>query len=295
MANPEILPHLMRLLDDDSDVVREAVSRELAAFGADLSPELDRLDPAPTPEDRALAAQLVAEVVRNDLRAAWGSWFYLDDDLDRLETALSLIADFQCGVPIDPLPLPRSGCPERPALTNLLDELAENFYDEKTPVDAGALAHYLFEKQGIQGASNDYYAPQNSNLVYVIQARRGIPISLVCIYMLVGRRLGMDIRGCNWPGHFLARAAIADEMHIVDCYHEGHVIDEESFLKMQGPSRDAAQVVLENEADAVTIISRVLNNLIRAYQEHDNADNAQLMSDLLKDLERRAAAGRHPW
>lgn len=292
MANADQLPHLMRLVDDDSDVVRTAVTRELAAFGADLEPELDQLCPPPSAETREMVRLLVADHIRNGLREAWGAWFYLDDELDRLESALSLIADFQSGTPIDPLPLSILDPGSHVGLSSLLDALAEEFYQRKEPVEAGTLASFLFGTKGIQGATDDYYGPQNSNLMYVIQARRGIPISLACVYMLVGRRLGLEIRGCNWPGHFIARTRVGDQMHVVDCYRGGRVIEQESFLKMQGPSREAALEVLESDAGTIVIVTRVLNNLIRAYQVAGNDANAQLMGDLLRDLERRAAASQ---
>lgn len=43
MPNPNNLPHLLKLLDDDSPVVQENVLKELASFGPSLQRELDRL------------------------------------------------------------------------------------------------------------------------------------------------------------------------------------------------------------------------------------------------------------
>ncbi len=45
----------------------------------------------------------------------------------------------------------------------------------------------------------DYGDPQNSNLVHVITRRAGLPISLACVYILVGQRMGLAIEGCNFP------------------------------------------------------------------------------------------------
>ena len=54
---------------------------------------------------------------------------------------------------------------------------------------------------------------------------------------------------------------------------------------MQGPSRQAAQSVLQEEADVTTIIARVLSYLARAYRRNEQWENSLLMLDLLKDLE----------
>ncbi|HLE33186.1 MAG TPA: hypothetical protein VJB38_11320, partial [Bacteroidota bacterium] len=41
--DPKQLPHLLRLLDDDSPVVQETIVKELLAFGPSLQRELERL------------------------------------------------------------------------------------------------------------------------------------------------------------------------------------------------------------------------------------------------------------
>jgi len=61
MADATQLPHLIKLLDDDSEVVRRSVTSALKAFGTDLETELARL---PKPPD---ASQLAAIRQRADL------------------------------------------------------------------------------------------------------------------------------------------------------------------------------------------------------------------------------------
>ena len=48
MSDPKQLPHLLKLLDDDSETVRETVTEALAAFGPDLESELSRLEAPPS-------------------------------------------------------------------------------------------------------------------------------------------------------------------------------------------------------------------------------------------------------
>ena len=47
MSDPKQLPHLLRLLDDESAAVQQAVARALEAFGPSLDQELARLTPPP--------------------------------------------------------------------------------------------------------------------------------------------------------------------------------------------------------------------------------------------------------
>ena len=280
MPDISTLPYLLQLLDDQSDVVRNAVARELAEFGPALEPALSGLSAPPSPGQRHVIRTLLADYSRRALREVWPQWYGLDDDYAKLETALSLIADFQNG-PTYPV-----------ALRELLDKLAAEFRAtrESSP-DPLQLAQFLFSEKGLTGERNEYYHPSNSNLVYVIEARRGLPISLSIIYMLVGRRLGMTITGCAWPRHFFARVETGGTFHLVDCFSEGHAVDLDSFLKMQGPSREAARSVIEGVVNAELIIIRVLNNLIHAYAQVDHAANRELFTQLLRDTESGTSGG----
>lgn len=281
MAEPQILPYLLQLLDDESEIVREALMEEFAGFGPRLQLELARLPRPVTTAERTVIQDLLSRYNRKWLREAWKEWYEIESDKEKLERGLSLIAEFQ------------SGPGNVKVLGSMLDELAQEFVVRKDlNKDAVTLAHFLFVEKGIKGERTDYYHPNNSNLVFVMQARRGLPISLACLYILVGHRLGLDIEGCNWPGHFFARIFVNGTLMLVDCFNEGHCIDVESFLKMQGPSRDAAQAVLAAEADAETVIARVLNNLSRAYQRVEHWADGELVSELIKELERHQAAER---
>lgn len=59
MPDPKTLPHLLKLLDDDSKVVQEAVLKELAAFGPTLEEELSRLPEPPDARQKELLQHLL--------------------------------------------------------------------------------------------------------------------------------------------------------------------------------------------------------------------------------------------
>lgn len=293
MLDGKVLPYLIRLLDDESEVVRDAIARELAAFGGALEEELRRLPNPPNDAQRGVMRALLNDPhrwqrQRHDwLRDVWSSWMEKTTPMERLESALSILADFQkAPAPLlgeSPAEAQPSGQQNLPAM---LDGLAADFRRMEAPHDAPALARFLFQTMGIRGARADYYNPLNSSLIHVIESKRGIPISLACIFMLTGWRLGLSVQGCNWPGHFFARIVHDGAVMVVDCFNGGVCIDEESFLKMQGPSRDAAKMALDEEVGAETIIARVLHNLIHAYQHHEQWEDSRLFVGLLKELQR---------
>jgi regulator of sirC expression with transglutaminase-like and TPR domain len=207
------------------------------------------------------------------LRQAWPGWFRLKGDKERLETALSLIADFQYGrtYPVK--------------LKALLDHLAEEYQSNFKVRNIFELAHFLFKVKQLRGAKKDYYDPFHSNLVHVIKEKRGIPISLASIYILVGHRLGLNIQGCNFPGHFLARVHSKDKSFLVDCFDGGRFMDEKDLMEAHSASSKIVHDIIQAEPDSITMIGRVLRNLVQAYQYSQDWDNSDFMLELIKSLD----------
>jgi regulator of sirC expression with transglutaminase-like and TPR domain len=101
--------------------------------------------------------------------------------------------------------------------------------------------------------------------------------------MLVGKRIGLNIEGCNFPGHFLTVASSQRQKILVDCFNGGAVIDAES-LRSVGATISFSEV-LRLQCDARAIMARVLRNLGNAYEQAGEAENAATMYELLIQTE----------
>ena len=273
MPNPKNLPHLLKLLDDDSPVVQENVLKELSSFGPSLKRELTRLGIRVNNDLQQKMTNLLEEYNGRWLRESWPKWFDVEGDKEKLEMAMGLLAEYQYG----------RGYPVQ--LKTLLDDLANDFRAMTKKQDALTLAHFLFKVRRFKGADADYYNPINSNLIYVIEEKRGIPISLACVYILVGKRLKFDIEGINFPGHFLARAVSSRRSFIVDCYNGGRCLGEQEAVSWNNGPPVPIKDLLPLECDAHTIIARVLRNLVNAYQQEGNINNVELMTELLEKMD----------
>jgi len=271
MAESNQLPHLLKLLDDDSEVVREAVGKELFMLGPELQDRLARLEP---PLDSTRTRQLhqrLREYSRQWIRKQWGEWQDRAGQQAQLEAAFGLITNFQRGGRF------------AQQLTHALDRLAHDCQESGMDRDIFKLAHYLFAIEELKGAERDYYNPRNSDLLYVIENKCGIPISLACTYMLVGDRLGLTIEGCGLPGHFMAKAAWEGKLFLIDCHNGGTVLSEESVVQMSAETHRATRSIIHQSTDARAIIQRVLRNLDNAYHRSGQPEDTQLMRELLKE------------
>jgi regulator of sirC expression with transglutaminase-like and TPR domain len=166
----------------------------------------------------------------------------------------------------------------------LLEGLARGFRAQAPKPSASALALWLFTEQGFKGADSDYYDPGNSDLVQVIERRQGIPISLACIFMLVGHRLGLPVFGCDVPEHFLTRAPEGGRDLIIDCFDGGKVLEDEKLSVLERKYAPEFGRLVRTPAGPEAIVARVLRNLINAYHLAGDRQASQFMWSLAEDL-----------
>src|SRR3954462_310384 len=90
------------------------------------------------------------------------------------------------------------------AISDLADTVARRVHSANVEAKLAHLHDVLYDLVGFVGNVDDYYNPANSYVPEVLRTHRGLPITLVLIYKCVAERIGLDVRGINSPGHFLA-------------------------------------------------------------------------------------------
>ncbi len=127
---------------------------------------------------------------------------------------------------------------------------------------------YLVRQQLWKGVSqNKYHDPDNSCLNAVIDRRRGIPVTMTVVWLLLARRLGLPLYGVSFPVHFLARYKEGEEDFIIDPFNDGVVVTEEQckqFLQSIGVEFHPAFL---EPVSGRHIVARMLRNLMEIYQE----------------------------
>ncbi len=112
------------------------------------------------------------------------------------------------------------------------------------------------------GNESDYYDPRNSYFHVVLERRTGIPITLALVYIELGRRLGIPVRGIAFPGHFLVRVGNAPGV-IVDPFHGKALTPAGCRQRLAAALGPGARLGPEHlaEAEPKEIIVRILRNL----------------------------------
>jgi len=95
-------------------------------------------------------------------------------------------------------------------LDRLAADIAKRSPDADEAAKLATLNRVLFEELGFHGSRGDYYNRANSYVNEVLDDREGIPITLSIVYMELARRLGLQVEGVGFPGHFLVRHVPAE-------------------------------------------------------------------------------------
>ncbi|OYT14009.1 MAG: hypothetical protein B6I19_02140 [Bacteroidetes bacterium 4572_114] len=155
--------------------------------------------------------------------------------------------------------------------------------------------HILFDVHKFAGNKSNMQNPQNSYLKDVLETKKANPISLSIIFMVVAQSLNVPVYGINLPQNFIM--AYTDRMHqeepefarddvqfYINAFNKGAVFTKREvglFIRqMNLKDNDSYYAPCDN----VTIIDRVINNLIFSYEDSGNPDKVQELKKLQKAL-----------
>ena len=133
---------------------------------------------------------------------------------------------------------------------------------------AAALTRLLVEDYGLRGNDADYYDPRNSFLNEVLERRLGIPLTLSLVYMEVGARAGVAVRGVGLPGHFVVRLERGETVRLLDPFNGGRPLDEADcrrLVERLGGGRLRFEPAHLRAVSARAILIRMLANLKGVY------------------------------
>jgi regulator of sirC expression with transglutaminase-like and TPR domain len=130
-----------------------------------------------------------------------------------------------------------------------------------------ALRAVLVDALDVQGDAERYDDARNSFLTATLDRRRGLPILLSAVWMLVGEAAGVPVAGVGLPFHFIVRVG-DDAPLFADPFHGGRVLSREDCRALVG-KLSGDQLAWQEEflapAPMQAIGERVLRNLANHY------------------------------
>ncbi|HUI29921.1 MAG TPA: transglutaminase-like domain-containing protein [Candidatus Acidoferrales bacterium] len=274
---------LMKLLDDDDPQVSAAVEREIINSGEKIVRLLEKEKTNLEPNIKKKIESFISRIYLDKLQRDYDSLLDFVSHRDfSLERALFLIAK--------PLYPEVDFNAIESQLNELANELRKRIAAVEDPYEIVHLVNEFFlNEMGFAGNAKDYYNPDNSILHRVLETRRGIPISLGVIYLLVGRRLNLPVFGVGAPAHFLVKFVLEGKEIFVDVFNGGRVMsrkDAEEFISDMGFSFEPR--FLKDSSD-IEMLARTCRNMARAFAAADEQPRANVLMELSIELERLVA------
>lgn len=155
--------------------------------------------------------------------------------------------------------------------------------------------HILFDVNGFKDNKRDLYLPNNSFINNVLESRKGNAVSLSIIYMVVAQSLKIPVYGINLPQEFVMAymgSMVKDQQSITskDVQFYLNAKNKGAVFTRREIERFLMQLNLEEDdkyflpCNNVTIIRRVLNNLLFAYQQSGSTEKAAEIKKLQQVL-----------
>lgn len=285
---------LLFLLDDTDAEVVQLVEKKLLSYGVDALPIIENeLTFIQDKNVLDLAAELVNKINYQQLLVEFQTW-YESPEKDLLQ-GVYLICKFK---------YPNL---EKIVLKDTIEKIKLNAWldmrHDITAFEKVKILNYTFYNiHGFSGNVENYQSSTNSFINEVLESKKGNPIMLCIIYMLVAQNLKLPIFGINLPQHFmlafleeekleLSKFDFASNTNInpenrnvlfyINAFHKGGIFTKtslEQFVdQMKIPSNPAYYLPCDN----LTIVKRVLRNLSASYKfEEETTKSAQILDIL---------------
>jgi regulator of sirC expression with transglutaminase-like and TPR domain len=161
--------------------------------------------------------------------------------------------------------------------------------------------HILFEVHNFSGNTQNYHAPQNSYINNVLESKKGNPLSLSLIYLIVAQDLKIPIYGVNLPEHFVLCYKDIHQLMLVKTKRDEEMIEQGILFYINPFSRGAVfgkkqleiylkKMDLEAQPEHykpctnLEMIKRLLRNLVFSYKKLGYAEKQDELQKLLDAL-----------
>ena len=154
--------------------------------------------------------------------------------------------------------------------------------------------HLLFEIHHFEGNKSDITEPDNNCLHTLLEGKKGSPLSLGILFIILARRLGMPVYGVNLPRHFilayLTEPGIedpveSDVLFYINPFNLGAIFTRreiEIYLRQMKMKPDLS---FFTPCSNPGIIQRLIRELIFAYEQNGETEKGDDLKPLLTAFE----------
>ncbi|HTH56325.1 MAG TPA: transglutaminase-like domain-containing protein [Cyclobacteriaceae bacterium] len=266
------LKALVSLLDDDDQQVIAHVEGKILSIGKDVIPFLEHewesnLNPTVQSRIEELIHTLQYDVLRDRLK----KW-YEGKEQDLL-TGMWILATYQ----YPDLELEKL----KQDLEQIYYETWLEFRPDLYPFDqVKVINSVLFNKLKFGANTKNFHSPGNSMINVVLESRKGNPITLCVIYMLVAQKLKLPVHGVNLPNLFILTYKDENHQFYINAFNRGLIFSKQDIENYIHELHLVPQSSFFEACSSLEIIRRALRNLVMSFEkigEHAKANEVKVL------------------
>ena len=253
------LKALVTLLEDDDNEVINHVEDQIKSFGTSIIPFLEeqwesQFNPTIQRRIEDLIHMLQFELVQERL----SDWKQMEEG-DLLH-GLWTIATFQY--------------PDL-ELEDLRKQIDQLYYDAWTEVkedlvpfdQVRVLNSVVFDKFKFRANTKNFHSPANSMINIVLESKKGNPISLCSIYLLIAQKLNLPIYGVNLPNLFILTYKTEEIQFYINVFNKGLIFSKEDINNYIEHLQLPPKEIYYQPCTNLEIAIRYLRNLVISFEK----------------------------
>lgn len=142
----------------------------------------------------------------------------------------------------------------------------------------------LFDKLKFKANTKNFHSPSNSMINVVLETKKGNPISLCILYLLIAQKLQLPIYGVNLPNLFICTYKASNTQFYINAFNKGIIFsrsDIENYVNQLHLNQlDLFFEPCSNEE----IVKRILRNLIVSFEKTGDHDKSDEVKQLLQSI-----------
>jgi regulator of sirC expression with transglutaminase-like and TPR domain len=297
MLNEKEVISLIALLDDDDAEVAEHVEQKLLSLGTDVIALLENeWSTINNIEQQKKVENIIHRIQFSNLLNELRVWSHLSEP-DLLDGIL-LVASYS---------YPDL---DKQKVMNEIDKIRLDIWLELnydlTPYEKiRVLNHVFYQIHGFKGNTDNYHDPQNSFINNALESKKGNPIMLAIIYMLVAQRLQIPIFGVNLPQHFVLAYKEENTEHLtsdpfnakpkldhkfgkvlfyINAFNNGAIFSKANLEQFLIQIKIEPKYEFFEACSNIDIVKRVLRNLVVAFKQNKKINKVNEVYEMLATL-----------
>nr|WP_245840869.1 transglutaminase-like domain-containing protein [Ohtaekwangia koreensis] len=268
------LKALVSLLDDEDVQIVSHVEEKILSLGTTIIPFLEQeWESNFNPQVQRKIEELIHSLQYELLKERIKNWYETPEQ--DLLTGMWLVATYQY--------------PDL-ELIKLKQELEQIYYEtwlefkpDLYPFDQIKVVNsVLFNKLKFGANTKNFHSPGNSMFNVVLETKKGNPITLCVIYLLVSQKLKLPVYGVNLPNLFVL--TYKDERHTqfyINAFNKGLIFSKQDIENYISELHLTPQTSFFEPCSNLEIIRRVFRNLIMSFDKMGEHAKAEEVKELL--------------